>query len=204
MQEVRNIILALQAENKLTDSYVKVIISAQLQNDEVQPVLTVYQDPFKPYPPSMFTEGIALLLREFSKPFPEFKTTFYMGSLREYRRMKENNAEDVLFYADNNVRECARCNIFIVKNNMIYTPAGQILKGVTRKHVMRCAGDHYFVIENNFSTAELFDADEIFITSTTRNIMPVARIEDRSFGSPGPVTGHLITLFDDYCKAYAD
>ncbi len=204
MEDVKNILATLQSQNNNRDAYFKIMISGRILNGEIIPVLTVYEDEYIPYSEKLFDEGIALILHEFAKPYPEYKTTFYLASLREYGRMKENNAEDVLFYYADIIRECARCNIFTVKGNAIYTPDKNILKGVTRKHVIECARQNFFVIESDVSVSDIFEADEVFITSTTKNIMPVTRIEDRMIGNGrvGITTKELMKLFTDYCLQY--
>jgi D-alanine transaminase/branched-chain amino acid aminotransferase len=204
MHEVKKVLETLQTKNNLQDSYFKCIISARMINKNISAIITVYQDVFIPYDVSMFDNGITLILHEYAKPFPEYKTTFYLGSLREYDRMLENNAEDILFYYDNIVRECSRCNIFIIKGGLIYTPDKNILKGVTRHHVMNCLKEQFMVIEKDISIKELFEADEVFISSTTKNIMPVVKIEDQIIGNgaPGNITKLLIPLFENYCNNY--
>lgn len=204
MSEVNKVLETLQSKNNLQNSYFKCIISARMINNNISAILTVYQDIYTPYDFSMFDNGITLILHEYAKPFPEYKTTFYAGSLREYDRMLENKAEDVLFYYDNIVRECSRCNIFIIKGGLIYTPDKNILKGVTRHHVMNCLKEQFMVIEKDISIKELFEADEVFISSTTKNIMPVVKIEDQIIGNgtPGNITNLLIPLFENYCNNY--
>ena len=204
MEDVKNILETLQKENNLNNSYFKCIISARMVDNKLTAILTVYQDIFKEYDQKMFNDGITLILHEFAKPFPEYKTTFYLGSLREYDRMLENNSEDIIFYFDNIVRECSRCNIFIIKGGLIYTPDKNILKGVTRHHVMHCLKEQFMVIEKDISIKELFEADEVFISSTTKNIMPVVKIEDQMIanGAPGNITKLLIPLFENYCNKY--
>ena len=204
MEEVKNILETLQTKNNVINSYFKCIISARLVENKTSAILTIYQDIYKPYDNEMYQNGITLILHEFAKPFPEYKTTFYLGSLREYDRMLENIAEDILFYFDNIVRECSRCNIFIIKGGLIYTPDKNILKGVTRHHVINCIKEQYIVIEKDISVKELFEAEEVFISSTTKNIMPVVKIEDQMIGNgkPGNITKLLIPLFENYCTNY--
>ncbi len=206
MAAVSAILEKLLQANDPADAYFKIIISGRQAGDHLEPILTVYQDNFFPYDPALYANGIALILEEYAKPFPAYKTTFYLGSFRVFQRMKENTAEDVLMYADDAIRECARCNIFIVKNGLIYTPDKNMLKGVTRKHVIAAAKEDRIVIEKDISVKELLSADEIFITSTTKNIMPVVRIEDQTIGSgkPGPVTNDLMKKFEKYCTEYDD
>jgi len=201
--QVADVVQHLYKANNAGDSYYKVLITGRLQEGLPEPVLTVYQDAWKPYPEKMYVEGVALILEEYAKPFPEYKTTFYLGSLRTAARMLESRAEDVLFYFDGQIRETARCNIWIVKNGLIYTPNRNMLKGVTRKHVMICAQEDGMVIEKDISVEEIFHADEVFITSTTRKVMPVVRIEDRLIakGKPGPVTSRLMMQYARYCSA---
>jgi len=206
MEKIRSIVLELQQKNGLQDAYFKILITARFNNQILEPIITIYQDVWKPYPAEMYSEGVSLIFEEYDKPFPQYKTTFYLGSFRAQTRMKNNNSEDVLFYFNDAVRECARCNIFIVKNGLIYTPEKNMLKGVTRNHVMLCAKEITMVIEKDISVSELFTADEIFITSTTRNIMPIVQIEDRIIGNgkPGSNTIELIKRFEQYCLHYAE
>lgn len=204
-EEIKKIILQLEEKNKFIDSYYKAIISGKLIKNTIQPVVTVYSDNIINYPAEMFTSGISLIISEFAKPFPEYKTTFYLGSYREYTRMHNAGAEDVLFYFDNIIRECSRCNVFTVKNNLIYTPAKNMLQGITRKHAILCAQQKYIVIEKDITVKELFEADEVFLTSTTKNIMPVVNIEDAVIadGKPGYITKELMEMFQQYCLNYS-
>jgi branched-chain amino acid aminotransferase len=206
MPFIREVIEHLQSQNQFPDAYFKVIITGRIQNQVIQPIITVFQDMYKPYPESMYADGISLILEEYDKPFPLYKTTFYLGSFRQQTRMKMNGSEDVLFYFNDSVRECSRCNIFIVKNGLIYTPEKNLLWGVTRKHVIACAKQNTIVIEKDISVKELFAADEVFITSTTRNIMPVVKIEDTLIGNGkvGDITKQLMVQFETYCDSYAE
>lgn len=205
MDHVRSVILQLVQANQLEEGYIKVMITGKLQNGIPVPVLTAYQDAWKPYPETSYTEGIKLIISEFDKPFPDYKTTFYLGSIRELARMQAEKADDVLFYVGDIVRECARCNIFYVKSGLIYTPLEHILLGVTRKHVIASGLEKYMFIEAQVTMARLFEADEVFISSTTRNIMPVTRIEDRIIGNgkPGYVTQDLMGIFNNYLEQYS-
>lgn len=204
MSLVAEVITRLLDLNKLGEGYVKVMITGRMVNGIPVPVLTIYQDTWKPYPESSYRDGIKLIISEFDKPFPEYKTTFYLGSFRELARMQAEKADDVLFYVGEEVRECSRCNIFYVKNGLIYTPLEHILLGVTRKHVIACALEKFMMIESLVTMERLFQADEVFISSTTRNIMPVTQIEDRQIGNgkPGYVTQELMRSFNTYLDNY--
>ena len=203
---IREAVLKLLQANGLNDAYFKIIITARMVNQQLQPIITIYQDSWKPYADAMYEKGVSLILEEYDKPFASYKTTFYLGSFRLLPRMYANGSEDVLFYYNDEVRECARCNFFIVKNGLIYTPNENMLLGVTRKHVIQCAKQDQMVIEQPISVKTLFEADEVFITSTTRNIMPIVKIEDKFIGNgkPGALTLSLMHRFENYCKNYAE
>ena len=96
--------------------------------------------------------------------------------------------------------ECSMSNLFIVKDDTALTPpidAG-LLPGITREVVFEI-GDSLGVPvrEATLRDADLFGADEVFLTGTTREIMPIVDVDDRPIGSgiPGPITKKLLAEF---------
>ncbi|KAJ9186871.1 hypothetical protein P3X46_002399 [Hevea brasiliensis] len=108
--------------------------------------------------------------------------TNYAPVLKAIARAKSRGFSDVLYLDSVNKRyleEVSSCNIFLVKGNVISTPAanGTILQGVTRRSVIEIAGDHgYQVEERAISVDELMDADEVFCTGTAVGVAPVGNI----------------------------
>lgn len=95
---------------------------------------------------------------------------------------RENNFENaILFNTDDNVIECSNSNIFIVKENIIYTPAlsDGCVSGAMRSWVL----NNESVIEKSLSKKEILTADEIFITNSVSGITPVNRVEETEFFS---------------------
>jgi len=104
----------------------------------------------------------------------------------------------VLYHSKGLIRECPRANVFIVTNeNEVLTPESDMLKGVSRKHILEIAAGMYHTEARDISLEELRNAKEAFITSTTKNILPVVRIDGRTIGdgSPGELTR---TLANEY------
>ena len=96
--------------------------------------------------------------------------------------------------------ECAQSNVFLVKEGEVLTPPLEsgLLEGVTRNFVFEVGGHTGFTVrESVLRDADLQQADEVFITSTTREILPVTRVDDGAVGSgePGPVTLTLAAAF---------
>ena len=98
------------------------------------------------------------------------------------------------------VVESGSGNLFVVKNGVITTaPEGRyILSGISRQLVLHLAGEMSIPVVLAFpSRAEVFGADEVFITSTTAEVMPVTTVDSRVIGSgvAGPVTTAIISAF---------
>ncbi len=100
------------------------------------------------------------------------------------------------------IAECTGDNIFIIKDEVIYTPpkdAG-ILEGITRAAVMDLARElGYEVVEIAQTRHDLYIADECFLTGSAAEVIPVVKIDNRPIGDGkvGPVTKNLITHFRD-------
>jgi branched-subunit amino acid aminotransferase/4-amino-4-deoxychorismate lyase len=127
---------------------------------------------------SIYKTGAKLLLKEYSRFLPKAKTTNYTASIFWESEVKNQQAIDVLYHNCNLIRETSRSNIFIVKNNIIYTPIKDILLGITRSIVFDLIKKNDLILkEKEISIDELINADEVFITSTTREIMPIINID---------------------------
>jgi branched-subunit amino acid aminotransferase/4-amino-4-deoxychorismate lyase len=88
--------------------------------------------------------------------------------------------------------------VFIVTNGrVVITPEERVLKGITRMKVLGLAEENYRVEKRQVTIEELFRADEVFLTSTTKRILPVVKINDKIIGNgtPGPVTTELFEAF---------
>ena len=102
--------------------------------------------------------------------------------------------------------EGAASNLFIVKGGMLITPpnSNTILPGITRDLVLELAVDNTMPFrEADITEAELHDADEVWLTSSTREISPVVMLDDRPVGdgTPGAVWRHMSRLYQDYTNA---
>ena len=114
---------------------------------------------------------------------------------------KEQGAEDVLYHWDGLVSESSRSNFYIVKDGIISTPDKHILLGITRKHLLDVAGN---VQIRPISLEEVWEADEAFISATTKILLPVTQIDDRKIGAGkvGKVSLDLMAKFREREKAY--
>lgn len=149
-------------------------------------------------PVSLYKTGAKLLLKEYNRFLPTAKTTNYTASVYWENEINKQHAIDVLFYNGKIIRETSRSNIFIIKNNIIYTPITDILFGITRSIAIDLIQKNNLILkEKEISIEELIHADEVFITSTTREIMPITNIDLISigYGKVGNITHNLIHDF---------
>ena len=114
----------------------------------------------------------------------------------------DKNAKAVLLDKNGNITEGSGANIFIVKNNEIFTPREQyVLAGIGRSDAMGLAkGLGMTLTEKDLDTYDAFTADEIFITSTSFCIVPVGTVNGRQIGEgdiPGKITKRLQDAFID-------
>ncbi len=115
---------------------------------------------------------------------------------------REANSEETILIRDGYAIEGASSNLFIVKNNTLITPplSSYILGGITRDVVLELAtANNIPYQEQQISETELNNADEIWITSSTREIYPITKLNDNlvANGKPGPTWKQMIKLYRD-------
>jgi branched-chain amino acid aminotransferase len=194
--EIRDKIIRLIENNNLKDSGIKVILTGGFSSDGfniAEPNLIISQQGFQ-IPRTMSEKGISILTHEYQRQFSNAKTLDYLQAIWLQPILKEKKADDVLYYSNGLIRECPRANIFIVtKDQKVLTPESGMLKGVTRKHVLEISGARYVTEARDVSFEELRNAGEVFITSTTKNILPVVQVDGYVIGdgNPGEVSRTL-------------
>src|SRR5699024_7069187 len=113
----------------------------------------------------------------------------------------EKGCYEAILHKDGEVTECSSANVFMVKSGKIYTfPATKrILHGCVRMRVKAFSQELSIpFIENSFTLEDISHADEIFLSSTTSEIMPVIRVDQTQIGdgSPGPITRKLQKAYE--------
>src|SRR5882672_604778 len=109
--------------------------------------------------------------------------------------------EAIMLGPDGYVAECTGENLFVVRNNVIYTiPRAGILEGITRDSLITLAHDlGYSVVEESISRDQLYIADEVFVCGTAAEVIALREIDFRTIGDgkTGPVARELQKAFDD-------
>jgi D-alanine transaminase/branched-chain amino acid aminotransferase len=128
-------------------------------------------------------KGIHLVSYPFQRQLAEVKTTDYLMAIWLQPWMKSKGADDILYYQQAGVTECPRSNIFMVTiDNKLITPSNRMLKGITRKNILKVAAEQGIELElRDISLEELKTAKEVFISSSTKRIVPVAQLDDQIY-----------------------
>jgi branched-chain amino acid aminotransferase len=125
----------------------------------------------------------------------------YLNSiLAKTESQKAGYEEAILLDERGFVCEGSGENIFVVREGQIVTPphVAGILDGISRKSVIQIARDlGYAVVERDIARAELYLAEEVFLTGTAAELVPVREIDDHALGEPGEITRHIQAKFQD-------
>jgi len=178
------------------------------QSDEKHPEvdLIIYTAPLPQY-----REPVRLTLREQGRhaasPLAGVKTTSWLQNVWAVAEaQKEGFDEVVLLNERGEIAECTAANIFAVKNGKVYTPPlnSGCLEGVTRGILFEIAPEAGIaVIEQALRPEDLYSADEVFVSSTNRNLIGVGEIAGNKIATaPGSITHQLNELFDAYVAEY--
>jgi branched-chain amino acid aminotransferase len=131
----------------------------------------------------------------------------YLNSvLAKIESLKSGYEEAILLDDKGHVCEGSGENIFVVKDEAIYTPpqTAGILDGINRKTCVQIARDlGYELVERDIARAELALADEVFLTGTACELTPLREIDDIEIGPPGPITREIQRVFDDALRGRA-
>lgn len=154
-----------------------------------------------PLPKKFYKNGAKVITLDYSRYLPHAKTSNYISSLRESRRMKKEKAMEILYTYNKKVLECSTSNFFIVKNKVLITPNHGVLGGMTRHFVSKLAKENGFKVkERDLKVTELKTADEAFLTATNKEIVPIVMVDSLKIGNGqvGESTKVLMKLLADH------
>lgn len=200
-EELKQVVQALLQRSSLTEAGIRLLLTGGYAADSysiASPNLVITCNPVKTATPADFEKGLSVLTYEHQRELPHIKSINYLTAVWLQPLLKEKKAADVLYHHNNNITEFPRSNVFVVtKDNRLLTPARNMLKGITRKQVLSLATDVLPAEERDIHREEVYDAAELFLTSTSKKIMPVVRIDDIAIGEgkPGVITRELYRRF---------
>ncbi|MBM6628397.1 D-amino-acid transaminase [Mammaliicoccus vitulinus] len=138
----------------------------------------------------------------------DIKSLNLLGNVLAKEKAAQNSASEAIMHRDQTVTEGSSSNVYAVKDGKIYThPANNlILNGITRRIIKKSAEAlNIPFIEEAFTLDFLNDADEVIISSTSIEVMPVIQVNDNKIGDGkvGQITKQLQKSFDNYIESEA-
>lgn len=146
--------------------------------------------PFQFHP---YDKGLHLMSVSHQRELHTVKSINYITPISLLPKLKSIGADDVLYYKDGYVTESSRSNIFIIKSGVLITPDYGMLEGITRKKILQFAGDIMPVEVRPVTIKEVYDADETFLSASTKRISPITQIDHVTYPS-GTFTKKLYDL----------
>jgi len=168
-----------------------------------KPSFMVLIAPVRAVPTHLYSEGASLITADIPRFMPTVKSINYIPAILGQKQARKAGAVEALYCTREGViSECTTSNFFVVRGGKLITPDQDVLGGITRNVALELAADLGDVYLRPILRQELGEIDEAFITSTTKEIMPVVRIDDIRIGSgrPGPYTQRLAELFHSYTR----
>jgi branched-chain amino acid aminotransferase len=190
------------------DAYIRLLLTrgvGELTYDPAAcktPTLVIIARPHVPPPARVYDEGVNVAIVPIQRNAPEAlnplikSNNLLNNALAMQRALAEGGFEAVMRNHLGELAECSQSNLFIVRRGLVLTPplrAG-LLAGITRQLVLEMCEDERIPSDQRaLHDAELFEADEAFLTSSTREIVPIVRVDGKAIatGRPGPVTARL-------------
>lgn len=199
--ELSDIVMQLINQSSFANAGIRLMLTGGYSSDTYNigdPNLMINCNQLVTPPLIDYENGFSIMTYEHQRELPQIKSTNYLMGVWLQPQLKEKKLNDVLYYKNNIITEFPRANVFIVtKNNILQTPAKNILLGITRKQVLNLAKGLIEVEEKDITLDDLFSADEVFLTSTTKKIMPVVKIDNKKIGNgrPGKIAKRLYADF---------
>jgi len=171
---------------------------------EVVPTVFAMSNPILPVSEEVLKQGIsAITLNDIRWERCDIKAITLLANVMLRQQAQDEGAAEAILVSDGFAHEGAASNLFMVKDGQIITPPkdNQLLPGVTRDLVLELAQQHQIPYqERPVKENELSQADEIWMTSSTKEILPVTKLNDIIVkdGLPGPMWLKMITFYRDY------
>ncbi|MDO6655759.1 D-amino-acid transaminase [Anaerobacillus sp. 1_MG-2023] len=203
-KEIQEKIEQLAAANRLHSGhvYMQVTRGVAPRNHpfpaKSDPVLVAYTKEYEKEPSR--APGKAIFMEDIRWLRCDIKSLNLLGNVLAKQSATEQNVDEAIFHRGDLVTEGSSTNVFIVKNNILYThPANNfILEGITRRVILSVASELGIQIkEEAFTKQELLESDEVFISSTTQEARPIVEVDGRQIGNgkEGEITSSLHAKF---------
>ncbi len=204
--------------NKLDNAYVRLVVTRGEGDLGLDPrkcrgnaSIVIITDKIALYPEMLYKNGLEIItvptIRNLPEALnPQIKSLNYLNNiLAKIEALNSGYQEAIMLDSLGYVAECTGDNIFIVKNNELFTPPQCMgtLRGITRDTILEIADRRKISVHEHVITRhEVYNSDECFLTGTAAEVIPVVKVDGRKIGSgkPGSLTFKLTREFHKVTK----
>jgi branched-chain amino acid aminotransferase len=206
-KELRNIIKRILKINNLSEAYIRLTLSRGVSEPRLiselksSPTLVIVAREFKSLSPSEYRKGWRATIVETrqnqASPLSRLKSLNFLNNILARKEAKAKRVDEgILLNTLGDVTEASTSNIFLVKRGILITPPEEtgLLPGITRGVILELATSLGLkVFDRRVSLDELMGAEEVFLTNSLIEVMPLVEIDGRQIGKgkPGPVTERI-------------
>ena len=207
-----NAIIDTCKANNLTNGYIRLVVTRGVGNLGLSikncnnPKVIIIADAIQLYPKEYYENGLKIITVPTRRNNPSalppmVKSLNYLNNILAKIEAQSLGYEEAIMLNDQGfVAECTGDNIFLVKDGMLYTPkiASGSLKGITRQVVLDISQDLSIkYIDTDITRYDTWIADEMFLTGTAAEIIPIVEVDSRVIGNgkPGIITGNFLEVF---------
>ncbi|MEN1967476.1 D-amino-acid transaminase [Lentibacillus sp. N15] len=211
-EQLRNNLMELVKKNRLTEGIIYMQITRgiaqrwhEFPSPDVVPVTVAYTRAEKRETEIEDHGATAVLAEDIRWLRCDIKTLNLLPNVLAKQKAVEQSAIEAILHRGDVVTEASSSNVFIVKNGELFThPANNyILNGITRQKVLQLCDDlHLHVNEITYTVEDLLQADEVFVTATKLDVVPILKVDNQIIGTgtPGEVTKQVIDAFRSFYK----
>lgn len=203
--------------NNLKGAYIRLVVTRGPGDLGLDPrkckssTVFIITDKIALYPEKFYRNGLEIITAKTRRNLttalnPKIKSLNYLNNiLAKIDAIKAGTEEAIMLSYNEYVAECTGDNIFMVKDGKLFTPPTDVgaLEGITREAVIELAKSiKMYCEEKMLKLEDLYAADEVFLTGTAAEIIPVTAIDKKQIGNgkPGPITMRLLDEFKKLTK----
>jgi len=212
VEQIPDAVAAVLKANNLKNARIRFTVTPSgIQDQRGRTTLLVAAQAVTGYPPALYEKGMTVYActdyrQSAHDPLAGHKTTSYFARLIALRDAQDRNCGEALWFTpDNLLAEGSISNVFLVKDGRLKSPplGTPVLPGITRATILELApANDVPAGEGACTIDDLLDADEVFLTNSIMEVMPVTRVEQRPIGGekPGPVTRKLADAYQELTR----
>jgi branched-chain amino acid aminotransferase len=209
--ELTTIVNQTLAKNSHAESNIRIVVTGGSSPDFITPQenprLLVLVTALPKLPAEWYRDGVKIISIDSTRNIPGAKSIDYIPATIALREARRHNAIEAV-YVDRNgyLLECTTSNLFVFLGDTLATPGRSILSGITRRVVLELTKGLYSTDIRDIHRDELNAAQEIFITGSNKEIVPVVKVDDAIIGEgkPGHRTLRIMDAFSTYTTGRAE